>query len=72
MKEKNHAMRVDVQVLLSPENAVMEYESDGGHLTAFHEFGQDLLNGREDLIQQRERKFKECYADFGPFFLFHG
>ena len=68
MKDNNHAIRIDVQVLSPPEEAVREYESHGGHLTVFREFGQDPLQGREDLIQQREREFKQRYTDFGCFF----
>ena len=68
MKGNNHAMRVDVQVLSHPDQAVIEYESHGGHLTVFREFGRDPLNGRGDLIQQREREFNSSYGDFGQFF----
>ncbi len=68
MKENNHATRIDARVLSPPNEAVTEYESHGGHLTIFKQFGEDPLSGREDLIQQREREFKECYVDFGCFF----
>ncbi len=68
MKRKNHAMSIDLQLLPQTGDAVGQFESHGGTLTTFSEFGHDPLSERSDLIQQRETKFHERYTDFGPFF----
>lgn len=68
MKRENHALSIELQLLLQTSDAVEQFESHGGTLTTFSEFGHDPLSERSDLIQQRETKFHEHYTDFGQFF----
>lgn len=68
MKRNNHAMRIATQMLPQTNNAVQQFESHGGNLTTFQEFGHDPLHDRDQFIQQREATFHEHYADFEQFF----
>lgn len=49
-------------------DAVHEYETLGGKLTAYSNYGVDILKDRPDLIQERERLFTVRYPNFGIFF----
>ena len=68
MRRNNHAAIINQDILPQTSEAVQEFESHGGNLTTFSEFGHDPLSERSDLIQQREARFHHKYADFGQFF----
>lgn len=68
MRQNNHAMCIDTQSLLPTSDAVYQFESHGGHLTIFNEFGCDPLKDRDDLCSQRELEFQTRYPDFEQFF----
>ena len=61
-------MPIDHRLLHELLDAVAHMESLGSRLTVFSSFGTDPLEGREDLISQREAMFSAKYPDFGPFF----
>ena len=61
-------MHIQLQSLPQTSDAVREFESLGGTLTSFSEFGHDPLSERSDLIQQRETRFHDRFPDFGQFF----
>ena len=50
----NYTSKVDPALLLTPEQAVKEYEDVGGSITVFSQFGVDPLLQYPTLIQQRE------------------
>ena len=67
MRRNNRIARIDPSLLTSYD-AVQLYEQFGGNITQFSAFGQDPLNSRSDLVQQRETEFYQRYPQFGPFF----
>ena len=68
MRRNNRIARIDPSLLPSSDDAVQLYEQFGGNITQFSAFGQDPLNSRSDLVQQRETEFYQRYPQFGPFF----
>ena len=68
MWQNSQAVPVDPHLLPEPDVAVQEFESFGGNLTLFSPFSCDPLQGRPDLVTQRETQFHGRYPDFGPFF----
>lgn len=68
MRSNNHAQHVDEAAIYSPETAVQAFQSAGGHLTIFSEFGEDPLSQHAELVAQREAEFQQRYSDFSQFF----
>ena len=48
--------------------AVVDFETRGGQLTLFSEFGEDPLLYNPSLIAQREAEFHLRFPDFANFF----
>ena len=61
MMKNNYTSEVDPTLLLSPEQAVKEYENAGGNLTMFSQFGVDPLQHYPTLIKQREMELLSHY-----------
>ena len=59
---------LDPSVIPEVNDAVREMESLGSRLTHFSGFGIDPFQGQPDLVEERERLFKQRYPDFGTFF----
>lgn len=68
MRRDNRAVAINPQLLPEPDDAVIQFEANGGRLTVFNGFGTDPLEGRSDLINHREAIFKNRYPNFEPFF----
>lgn len=61
MMNNNCTSKVDPALLLTPEQAVKEYEDAGGSITLFSQFGVDPLLHYPTLIQQREMELLNHY-----------
>ena len=68
MRRNNQVIPVDPALVPLPNDAVMEFEAHGGHLTLFSSFGHDPLYERDDLVKLREEEFHTHYSDFNRFF----
>lgn len=74
MRRNNQAKQINRTVILNrtviPDsvNAVDLFQSYGGHLTLFSDFGEDPLGDDAQKIPQREEQFKQHYVDFTQFF----
>jgi hypothetical protein len=68
MYRNNQAAQVDPHVIPQPEEALRLFESHGGNITRFSQFGEDPLKYDERLFSQKEAMFTQRYRDFGIFF----
>lgn len=68
MHQNDQTVKVDPSLVPTVEDALQMFESNGGHITRFSEFGRDPLAHYPQLIQQRESSFLQFYPDFGPLF----
>ena len=68
MRRNNQTAKIIALQLPEPQVAVQLFENHGEHITISSFFGQDPLEGRADLIRQRETEFLATYPDFAPFF----
>ena len=68
VRRNNCIAQIGPSLLPSSDDAVQLYEQFGGNITQFSAFGQDPLNSRSDLVQQRETEFYQRYPQFGHFF----
>jgi len=55
-------------VIPNSVTAVHQFQSYGGQLTLFSDFGEDPLKDDAQKIAQREAQFRQRFADFAPFF----
>lgn len=53
----NRAASVPENLIPTAEDAVAQYEANGGHLTLFPNFGTDPLGGDPNLVNIREQRF---------------
>ena len=68
MRRNNQTVQINFSLVLDPEEVVEQFELHGGSITEFSPFGQDPLEGHEDLLQEREHNFTDHYTDLGPLF----
>ena len=68
MIRNNQAKPVDTSLIPNADDAVQMYESYGGHITLFSDFGKDPLSKRRDLSSLREERFFDQYPRFGDIF----
>ena len=68
MTQNNQAKPVDPSLIPNSDNAIRMYESYGGHITLWSDFGKDPLSDRRDLSNMREDKFFEQYPRFDEIF----
>ena len=68
MLNNNQAARIDLRLIPSVESAIQEFERNGGQLTVFSSFGEDLLQGNRTLTAQREAEFYRRFPNFHEFF----
>ena len=59
--EERRTAALHQSLLPSPEEAVSEFKSTGGHLQLFSKFGEDPLISRPDLQQMRQADFEDRY-----------
>jgi len=64
----NQAKPIDSGLVPSTDEAIRMYQSLGGNLTLFGEFGEDPLMGRQDLLRLREERFFRCWPRFEDIF----
>ena len=65
MMNNNFTSKVDPALLLTPEQAVKEYEDAGGSITMFSQFGTDPLQQYPNLKEQREIELlRNCNFDY--------
>lgn len=68
MQENNQTVPLDTTIILTPDDALEQFESTGGVITVFNSFGEDPFDGRPDLIAQREAMFLQQHPDFTEIF----
>jgi len=68
MIQNNQAKTIEPSIIPDTDDAVQMYESHGGHITLFSDFGKDPLSERRDLLNLREEKFFERYPRFDEIF----
>ena len=68
MMENNQTVSVHSQLIKEPVEILQEYESIGGSITAFSQFGYDPLNGKHNLISRRDEIFYEHAPPFNETF----
>jgi len=64
----NQAAQIDSRPIPSVESAMHEFERNGGQLTVFSSFGEDLLQESLTLAAQWETTFYRQHPDFQEFF----
>ena len=70
MAANNQIASIDPHRVPSADEAVRQFEEDGGHLTHFSSFGEDPLSSDPSRVRNREAAFHHRYPQFDPFF--HG
>ena len=68
MRQNNQAKAIEMSLIPDSDDAVRMYESHGGHITLFSDFGKDSLSERRDLINLREEMFLKRYLRFDEIF----
>ena len=68
MLRNNQAKHVDSTLVPNTDDAVHMYQSLGGDLTLFSEFGRDPLVDRQDLLRLREERYFERWPSFEDIF----
>ena len=68
MNNNNHSARINDSQIPSVESAVASFCSTGGSLTLFPKFGEDPLDGNDELKQIRYEEFYRVYPDFNAIF----
>lgn len=66
--QNNQAKAIDPSLISEADDAVQMYETHGGQITAFGDFGIDPLLQRRDLSNLREQRFFEQYPTFDNIF----
>lgn len=69
MASNNQAAPIQESIIPEPDAAVAQFQSRGGRLTLFSEFGHDALAVFPELMEEREQRFFQRYPDFAPFFI---
>jgi len=68
LMNNNQAVEIDSALLPDAEEAVADFEANGGQLTLFSAFGIDPLQDNPSLVAQREAEFHHQFSDFSQFF----
>ena len=68
MIRNNQAKPIDSGLIPITDEAIRMYQSLGGNLTLFGEFGKDPLMERQDLSRLREERFFERWPRFEDIF----
>ena len=68
MSENNQAKAINPSLIPEVDDAVQMYQTHGGQINLFGDFGIDPLLQRKDLSNLREQRFFEQYASFDNIF----
>ena len=59
---------IDPTLIPTASCAVASFRACGGHLTTFSAFGEDPLDGHDELMRRREEAFFVKFPSFDPIF----
>ena len=68
MDQNNQVGQLNDTDIPTPNEALQEFQSYGGHITTFNTFGHDPLGQRPDLMTEREERFYQQFPQFDEIF----